>query len=236
MQLHHRVARKSSGPPTLQNRSNLKVDHERTEESTVRKSNLSAVMISGGETQETATSPSFADSLASFWGSFGVVYILMKAIVRVVPIALEPFSGGEASIPLTPFQSGAYAITCAFFAYAEGYKGFQRKFAPLVVARSFTLRPVSWSKLHHTVLAPLYSMGLFHATRKRMIVSWSVSLGVGMVVHAVKKLPYPWRNIVDAGVVVGLSWGAASIVLNHAKGMLTRGESVVADPALPDQK
>ena len=42
-----------------------------------------------------------------------------------------------------------------------------------------------------------------------MIVSWSVSIGVAVIVAAVKRLSYPWRNIVDAGVVVGLSWGAA---------------------------
>jgi len=41
--------------------------------------------------------------LASMWGSFGVVYILAKAIKRVVPIALEPFFSGGA-VPLTRFQ------------------------------------------------------------------------------------------------------------------------------------
>jgi hypothetical protein len=41
--------------------------------------------------------------LASMWGSFGVVYILVKAIKRVVPIALEPFVS-KGVIPLTQFQ------------------------------------------------------------------------------------------------------------------------------------
>jgi hypothetical protein len=41
--------------------------------------------------------------LASMWGSFGVVYILAKAIKRVVPIALEPFFSGDV-VPLTRFQ------------------------------------------------------------------------------------------------------------------------------------
>lgn len=81
----------------------------------------------------------------------------------------------------------------------EGYKGFQQKFSPLVVKRSFTLGSGSTSFLHY-LLAPLYSMGLFHATKKRMIVSWSVTIGVAAIVAAVKRLPYPYRNIVDAGV------------------------------------
>jgi len=228
MQLHNRAHKSSLASSLHNNGNNLKsrVNHK------VDQRNLSAVMFNGGEAANTS-SRSFADLLASFWGSFGVVYILMKAIVRVVPIALEPFAHGT-TIPLTPIQKGAYMATCAFFAYAEGYKGFQLKFAPLVVARSFTLQPGrQWSKLHHTILAPLYSMGLFHATRKRMIVSWSVSIGVAVIVAAVKKLPYPWRNIVDAGVVVGLTWGAASIAFGYMKGILKGGASVVADPCLP---
>ena len=121
-------------------------------------------------------------------------------------------------------------MTCLWFAYVEGYKGFQTKFAPLVVSRSFTLEYGS-SKIHHFLLAPFYSMGLFHATKKRMIVSWSVSLGVAGIVAAVKKLPYPYRNIVDAGVVVGLTWGCISILAHYVKALVTG--RVPADPALP---
>lgn len=42
--------------------------------------------------------------LSSLWGSCGVVYILAKAIKRVIPIALEPFGKGEGVVPLTQFQ------------------------------------------------------------------------------------------------------------------------------------
>jgi len=38
-------------------------------------------------------------------------------------------------------------------------------------------------------------------------------MGVALIVAAVKRLATPYRQIVDAGVVVGLSWGATSIVL-----------------------
>ena len=116
----------------------------------------------------------------------------------------------------------AYIVTCLWFAYVEGYKGFQQKFSPLVVKRSFTLIPgqngTSW---FHFLLAPLYSMGLMHATKKRKIVSWSVTIGVAGIVAAVKRLPYPWRNIVDAGVVVGLTWGSLSIILKYVKSWVT---------------
>jgi hypothetical protein len=129
--------------------------------------------------------------------------------------------------------SRAYALTCLFFAYAEGYKGFQLKFAPLVVARSLSV--TLHSPLHHHIFAPMYSMGLFHATKKRMIVSWSVTLGVAAIVAAVKRLAYPWRNIIDAGVVVGLTWGSAAIALGYLRALFT-GKLPDIDPCLPPSK
>jgi hypothetical protein len=136
-----------------------------------------------------------------------------------------------------PSNSSAYIATCVWFAYVEGYKGFQLKFSPLVVKRSFTLVPgkngTAW---YHFLLAPLYSMGLLHATRKRKIVSWSVSLGVAGIVAVVKRFPYPWRNIVDAGVVVGLTWGSFSILWEYVKAWVTGKSPPQVDAALPEIK
>lgn len=79
-------------------------------------------------------------------------------------------------------------------------------------------------------------MGLFHATKKRMIVSWSVSIGVAAIVAAVKRLPYPWRNIVDAGVVIGLSWGTISIIGGYVISLVTGIAPIDVDPSLPQSK
>lgn len=175
----------------------------------------------------------FAASFGSLWGSFGVIYILTKAIFRVLPIALEPL-GAEASFALSPIQWSLYALSCLFFAYAEGYKGFHKKFAPLVVKRSFTLvigtrqgnNPINF------LLAPLYSMGLWGATTKRLIVSWGVTTGVAMVVALVKRLPAAPRCILDAGVVVGLTIGSASILYHFVASLLT-GKLPNVDACLP---
>lgn len=78
-------------------------------------------------------------------------------------------------------------------------------------------------------------MGLMHATKKRKIVSWSVTIGVAAIVAAVKKLPYPYRNIIDAGVVAGLTWGSLSIVFLYVKSWLT-GSPPAEDAALPVSK
>jgi len=69
-----------------------------------------------------------------------------------------------------------------------------------------------------------------------MVVSWSVSIGVAAIVAAVKRLPYPWRNIVDAGVVVGLSWGTVSILGGYIISLVTEIAPIDVDPALPDNK
>jgi len=171
----------------------------------------------------------------SMWGSFGVIYILAKAIVRVLPIALEPFKkSSTSSLVLSPIQWSLYVTSCLFFAYFEGYKGFHLKFSPLVVRRSFTMVPGTKQGNNpiNYLLAPLYSMGLFAATRKRMIVSWSISIGVTIIVALVKKLSPVARCILDAGVVVGLSVGSMSILYCYVRSMIT-GTLPTIDPCLP---
>ena len=115
------------------------------------------------------------------------------------------------------------------WSYRTNYK-FQKKFSPMVVRRALTLG--AGTPLHHKLLAPFYSMGLFHATKKRKIVSWSVSISVAMLVGIVKRLPYPWRSIVDAGVCVGLFWGGASILAFYGK-VLASGEHPQVSAELP---
>jgi len=169
----------------------------------------------------------------SLWGSFGVIYILAKAITRVLPIALEPLYASS-SLRLSPVQWSLYALSCIVFAYAEGYKGFHKKFAPLVVKRSFTLvigTPQGNNPINY-LLAPLYSMGLWGATAKRLKVSWGLNLGIVMVVALVKKLPAAPRCILDAGVVVGLTVGSASILYHFLSSLLT-GRLPDVDACLP---
>ena len=72
---------------------------------------LSLLEIRGGALRSTPKSDDNLDLnlttgkvLASAWGTCGVAYILIKAIKRVVPIALEPFRKG--AVALTRFELG----------------------------------------------------------------------------------------------------------------------------------
>ena len=155
-----------------------------------------------------------AGGAAPFWGVFGVTAMLLNAVRRCAPVALEPFSAAE---PLTAALVCAYGAAAASMAYAEGYKAFHLKFSPMVVKRSLTLRD---APLAHKLAGPLYAMGLFHATKKRACTSWGFLVGVFGLVKLVQRLPYPWRSVVDAGVVAGLGVGAGSILYHYARCLL----------------
>jgi hypothetical protein len=160
---------------------------------------------------EMKESPGLAGQLLAAWGVLGVLMLTGNAIRRLMPIALQPFYTGDLSAP----QWALYAGWALFMAYAEGYKGFHQKFSPLVVKRAFTLDKNR--SILNVIFAWAYSMGLFFATRKRMIVSWSISAGVMALVMLVKNLAHPWRSIVDGGVVLGLTLGSLSIVYHYIR-------------------
>ncbi|WP_443631944.1 hypothetical protein ABXT60_06610 [Candidatus Njordibacter sp. Uisw_056] len=135
------------------------------------------------------------------WGSLGVVGLLMASAVRLSNIALEFFL-----YPVNIWHWFALIIWVAFMAYTEGYKGFQQAFSPRVAARLIWLKqnPKAWL----VVLAPLYAMGFIYASKKRIIISYSILIMVLVFITIAVNLPQPWRPIMDAGVVVGLLWGA----------------------------
>ena len=162
------------------------------------------------------------------WGIVGFAALLVQAIYRLGVLALEPILGGH----MTGLHWGLYGVSIVFNAYAEGYRGFQLHAAPRVVARAFHLardpRPL------RVALAPIFCMGLFAATRKRLIVSWCLYVGIVVVVIAVRQLPQPWRGIVDAGVVVGLSWGLISVIRCFFRALA--GHPMAVAPDLPESE
>jgi len=147
------------------------------------------------------------------WSVLQVVCILANALKRLVPVAIEPLIKND----MQPVHWAMYVGWSLYMGYVEGYQAFQLKFSPLVVQRAFGLS----TRLNplNCVLAGPYAMGLFGATKKRMIVGWSITAAVFALVKIVKRLPYPYRAIVDAGVVCGLSYGTLSILWLSARAM-----------------
>lgn len=116
-----------------------------------------------------------------------------------------------------------------FMAYSEGYKGFQLGFAPRIAARARHL--VDHPRLLHVLLAPLFCMGYFHTTRRRLISVYVLTVCIVILVFLFHQLSQPWRGILDAGVVVGLSWGICSLLWFSVKAAVS--EVFDYSPELP---
>lgn len=153
-----------------------------------------------------------------------MVLLLTHAVVRLSPRALEVV---RADLGL--FEWAALVAFVGSIAYTEGYRAFQRAFSPRVVARAACLaqRPVWW----HAILAPAFCMGFFHATRKRVVVTWILTAAIVLLIVLVRQLPMPWRGFVDAGVVVALTWGVLAILVFAARALL--GRRPATSPDLP---
>ena len=143
--------------------------------------------------------------LGCIWGVGGVLILLLFAIYRLTPMA---FALGDASMELKHW--GILAFSISYMAYAEGIKGFHQGFAPRVVKRALYLKKNP--RLSHVVFAPFFCMSYFYATRKRKISSLGLTGLIICFVILVRLLSQPWRGILDAGVVTGLTIGCGSIV------------------------
>jgi hypothetical protein len=173
-------------------------------------------------------SPTPLGVFGALWGAVGVIALLVRAVVGLTPIALAPLRAGQ----LGGLELAVLVAWCAFMAYTEGYRGFQLRFSPFVAARVLEIR--DRPSALRVALAPAFCMGLFDATRRRLIVSWALLLGVTALVVVVRLLDQPWRGIVDAGVVVGLSWGTLSLVVSVVRALATGRPAADAElPASP---
>lgn len=158
-------------------------------------------------------------ALGAVWGLVGVSLILGWAIIRVYAHAGEALAAG-----LTPLQWGITVAWCLFMLVAEGYRGFQKQFSPRVAARARYLkenpRPID------VIFAPLFCIGYFRATRRRKISSWSLTIGLALLVMVIHQVPQPWRGIIDLGVVLGLAYGLVWIWFYAFLAFSTRGLAV----------
>lgn len=163
--------------------------------------------------------------LGSVWAIGGLSLLFGSALFRLCPYAEE-----LCGMSLRWYHWAALVASLVFMGYAEGYKGFHLKFSPRAAARALYLK--NNPTVVRVLFAPLFCMGFFHATRKRKIVSYSLTAMVVCLIVAVRQLPQPWRGIVDAGVLLGLGWGLLSVWLFSIQAFFGRGFEV--SPETPD--
>ncbi len=160
------------------------------------------------------------------WGAGGAAFLLATSVWRLAPLAWEPVVGDPG---MNTFQWALYIGFAAFNAWAEGYRGFQLKMSPHVASRALYLsrNPTPLRVL----LAPLFCISLFGAKRRRLVTRYAILLVIICLIVAVRMLAQPWRGIIDIGVVIGLSWGAATILWSYYR--LVSGDADPVDPDIP---
>ncbi len=162
--------------------------------------------------------------IAALWGIGGVVLLLAYAVIRLYPKSVAAFD-----FSFSWYHWLAFAVNILFMAYSEGYKGFQANFSPRVVARAKYLS--SHAKPYQLFFAPLFCMGFFDAPKKRRISTFILTIMIIILVIIVQWLPQPWRGILDAGVVVGLTWGILATLAYTIQAMITK--QFIHDPEVP---
>ncbi|PXF31920.1 hypothetical protein WH50_07405 [Pokkaliibacter plantistimulans] len=140
---------------------------------------------------------------AGLWGIAGVSLLLLSAIGRLLPLSLSAFD-----MPLSWQHWITFWFFLIFMLYNEGYRGFQKAFSPRTAARARYLSRSATPA--QAIFAPFFCMGYFHTTRKRQIISISITCTVILLIILFHFLPQPWRGILDGGVVAGLIWGILS--------------------------
>ena len=144
--------------------------------------------------------------LAATWGIAGVLLLIGAAMVRLTRVGLAAFD-----YPLQVHHWAFLVVFLLFMLISEGYRGFQKSFAPRVAsrARELQLDPRALPAL----LAPLFCMGFIYATRNRMLRSYGLAGMIVIFVLIVRQLPEPWHGLVDVGVAGGLLWGVLAVIV-----------------------
>lgn len=177
------------------------------------------------EAPKASRTPARRGTVLYLWAILGIALLLTQAIVRLGTITWQAVSSGE----MTATQYSVLFVWSLMNAYMEGYRGFQKKFVPRVLARAhhLALHPEPLS----AALAPLYAMAFFRAAPRAKMAAWAVSGLVIIAITLVRSIAQPWRGIIDAGVVVGLTWGLLALVTGAVARL--SGRTPGGDPELP---
>ena len=144
--------------------------------------------------------------VAVAWSLTGLLLLLGFAIWRLSLYTLESLQ-----MPLNWIHWTFFIGFTIFMAHSEGYKGFQKSFSPRFAARTKYLLTDCTST--QCILAPLFSMGYFHAPRKRIVATVTLTILIVVFILLFQFIPQPWKGLLDAGVVIGLIWGMISTIL-----------------------
>lgn len=138
------------------------------------------------------------------WGMGGTIAFIAYGIHK-----LWGFAWDLDFAALTAFEIYVLVLWVAYMLYTEGYKAFGKQFSPRVAARTQYLAREGTAR--QLILAPLFVFGYFHSSRRRMIATYSLTIGIVLLAIGIRYLPHPWRPILDIGALLGLSYGMITV-------------------------
>jgi len=147
----------------------------------------------------------------------GVILIFSSAIFRLLPHVLEGFT-----YQFSNLQWIVLIFYLLIMIVGKGFFALHRGFVPRVIKRSDQI--VENGKLIDRILAPLYCMGFFNAPMKRMLISYVMIFFIVSFIVNASRISQPWRGIIDLGVIVGLSLGIISLIL-QGSGLIKKESS-----------
>ena len=163
-------------------------------------------------------------TIGVIWGIIGFGLLLGSAIMRL--------SGRIFEVDYARLHPTHIIFLVAFTGFmlvAEGYGGFHQRLSPRFASRAKRL--LHEPRFLHVLLAPFFCIGYFHASRKRMISSFLLTLMIVLLVVLVSHMTQPWRGLLDIGVVSGLVFGILSLLVTMVQVFFLGVET--ADPELP---
>jgi len=161
--------------------------------------------------------------IGAAWGIIGISLLLGTAYTRLVPHIIDAFKFG-----LSPLQIIVLVLWVAYMLFTEGYQGFQKNLSPRVAARMWHL--VNHGRRRDLILAPIFCLGYYSSTRKRLITTWALTIGIIFIILVVSHFTEPWRGIIDVGVVLGLGYGLLWIYIYVWRTIQNR--TYVVDPVI----
>ena len=186
-------------------------------------------MLRPNTTQPDSPPVTLLGVVAACWATVGLCGLLLFAMVRLSMVVAE-----GAGLSWEWRHWAVAAANAAFMAWSEGYRGFQLKFSPRSAARVKWL--VHRASVLSTIFAPIFAMGYFNATPRRLASVYGLTVFVVGAIVVVHALPQPWRAALDIGVVIGLGWGVASFLWSLKRTFATPGFPVspeLAEGAAP---
>ena len=165
--------------------------------------------------------------LSAVWGIAGILLLIGYAILRLSPVAADALS-----YPLAWYHWLLMLGNAAVAIYFKGHLAFQKGLAPRVAARARYLR--QHTTLLRFLFAPFFSMGYFHITRRKQMVTILTTLAMVMLIMGIRLFDQPWRGLIDVGILMALSWGFLTILIYSIQALTQpdfQGGTFIPEPA-----